>query len=145
MEGCHWAFRKSTRDQWPSLLQLLLSGRPVRAADAVGWLVDFAGPMDETLSTAWQLASGTHAGIAERTLETGVLDGIPAEVRDLPPAGSPATEAARRAIVETVKASCGATLSDAIGIQAAHSARFMVTDACKRGAVGSEYSRTMAV
>jgi len=145
MEGCHWTFRKAARDQWPRLLHLLVSGRPVRATDAAGWLVDFAGPLEATLSTAWKLASGKDAGIAQRTLDTGALEGVPADVRDLPPGGSPATEAARKAILDTVQASCSATLAEAISIQATHSARFMVSDACKRGAVGSEYARTMRV
>jgi hypothetical protein len=29
--------------------------------------------------------------------------------------------------------------------QAAHSARFMITDACTRGVVGAEFSKTMGV
>jgi enoyl-CoA hydratase/carnithine racemase len=143
MEGCHWTFRKAPRDAWPRLLHLLLSGRPVGAADAVGWLVDFAGPIDAALATAWTLASGRDAGIARRPFADGPLAGVPSDAPGLSPAGSPAMEAARRAIVETVAAACTATAADALTLQAAHSARFMVTDACRRGVVGAEYSRTM--
>jgi hypothetical protein len=101
--------------------------------------------MDEVLSTAWKLASGKDAAVSRRAFDAGVLADIPSDVPGLPAAGSPATEAARKAILDTVKASCGATLADALAIQAAHSARFMVTDTCNRGVVGAEFSKTMAV
>ena len=39
MEGCHWSFRKRSKPgDWPKLLQMLMTGRPVRASEAVGWL-----------------------------------------------------------------------------------------------------------
>jgi enoyl-CoA hydratase/carnithine racemase len=145
MEGCHWTFRKATPEQRPRLLHLMLSGRPVRATDAVGWLLDYAGPMDKTLSTAWSLASSKDAGVPIRRLDESVLEGVPTNISDLPAAGSPAAEAARKAIVDTVQASCGATLADALAIQAAHSARFMVSETCTRGAIGAEFSKTMRV
>jgi enoyl-CoA hydratase/carnithine racemase len=145
MEGCHWPFRKAKSEHWPRLLHLLLSGRPVAAGDTVGWLIDYAGPMNDVLATAWKVASGRDAGIARRPLEEGSLEGVPGDVSGLAPAGSPATEAARRAIAEAVQASCGATLADALAIQARHSAEFMVTETCRRGLVGGEYTRTMKV
>jgi enoyl-CoA hydratase len=145
MEGCHWTFRKAASKDWPRLLHLLLSGSPVRAEHAVGWLVDYSGPIDEVLSTSWALASGGAPAVAARVLNEQALEGIPEGVRDLPEAGSPGTDAARKAILDCVRASCGATLADALAIQAVHSAEFMVTSACRKGRVGSEYSRTMAV
>jgi hypothetical protein len=99
--------------------------------------------MDKTLSTAWSLASSKDAGVPIRRLDESVLEGVPTNISDLPAAGSPAAEAARKAIVDTVQASCGATLADALAIQAAHSARFMVSETCKRGAIGAEFSKTM--
>lgn len=145
MEGCHWPFRKATREQQSRLLELLLTGRSVAAAKAAGWLVDFAGPMDAVLSTAWALAGGQDAGVARRPFEAGAMAGVPTDVPGLSPAGSAATEAARQAIVDTVQASCGVALAEALGVQAGHSARFMVTDACTRGVVGGEYAKTMKV
>ncbi len=144
MEGCHWTFRKATRDQRPRLLQMLLTGRPVSGADATGWLIDFAGSMDDVLSVAWKLASGKDTGVSRRRFDAAAIE-IPADLPGLPPAGSQASEAARKAILDTVRASCGATLADALAIQAAHSARFMVTEACTRGVVGGEFSKTMGV
>lgn len=145
MEGCHWAFRKAQRGDYPKLLQLLLSGRSVKAEDAVGWLVDFSGSMDESLAAAWALASGGKTSVKARPLNEGALDGIPADVTGLPPVGSPATETARKAILDCIRAACGARLPDALAIQAKHSAEFMTTSACRKGRVGGEYSRTMAV
>ncbi|HXI02082.1 MAG TPA: hypothetical protein VNI57_02790, partial [Candidatus Saccharimonadales bacterium] len=66
--------------------------------------------------------------------------GVPS---DLPGAGEPATEAARRAIVDCVRASCAESLSGALGVQARHSAEFMTSSWCHRGAVGTEAARTL--
>lgn len=145
MEGCHWPFRKATREQQSKLLSLLLGGRPVAAAQATGWLIDFAGPMEAVLSTAWNLASGKDAGVPRRTFEAGAMRDVPTDVAGLPAAGSQATAAARKAIVDTVVASCGVPVAEALTVQALHSAKFMVTDACTRGVVGGEYAKTMKV
>src|SRR5579862_5388338 len=97
MEGCHWPFRKSQPHDWPKLLQLLMSGRSVKAEEAVGWLIDVCGPMESALSTAWALASGGKSSVAHRAVNSQALDGIPADVSGLPASGSPATDAARKA------------------------------------------------
>lgn len=143
MEGCHWSFRKAASEDWPRLLSLLLGGRPVPASDAVGWLVDAALPMPEALATAWKLAV-TDEGAVGRTLVQEALAGVPTEALDLP-SGSPQTEAARRAIVETIQGACGVPLAEALEVQSRHSAQFMVSDACRGGRVGSEAQRTLAV
>ena len=49
MEGCHWALRRAEKDDWPKVLEMLLTGRPVKAADAVGWLIDHAAPLEDAL------------------------------------------------------------------------------------------------
>ena len=54
-------------------------------------------------------------------------------------------EAARKAISDCVRASCGVPVAEAITVQARHSAAFMVTNWCKRGRVGGEYAKTMAL
>ncbi|NIN73072.1 MAG: hypothetical protein GTO46_14320, partial [Gemmatimonadetes bacterium] len=38
MEGCHWPFRKADHQHWPKLVELLLTGKTVKAGEAVGWL-----------------------------------------------------------------------------------------------------------
>jgi enoyl-CoA hydratase/carnithine racemase/3-hydroxyacyl-CoA dehydrogenase len=143
MEGCHWPFRRAAREHWPHLLEILLEGKPVSAGKAVGWLVDAAGPLDKALALVSELLEGRSA-LPRRGLETGSLDGIPDEVPGLSP-GSESTEAARRAIVETVRAACAVPLSEALEVQADHSAEFMVTTACRRGTVGAEADRTLRV
>jgi len=110
MEGCHWPFRKVNRDQWPKLVRLLLTGVPVTAKDAVGWLSDYSGPMRESLQTVWRLASCGAAGVTRRRLDEGVLKGVPLDA-GVPVSDSPATQAARRAIMQSIRDSCGAALA----------------------------------
>jgi len=143
MEGCHWNFRKARKADWPKLLTMLLSGKSVRAEETVGWLVDATGSMDESLATAWAIASGT-SGIARRAFDQGALEGLP-EPTGLPAAEGPSLEAGRKAILDCARASCGAPLADALSIQAKHSAEFMKTPACRKGRVGSEFIKTMAI
>jgi enoyl-CoA hydratase/carnithine racemase/3-hydroxyacyl-CoA dehydrogenase len=145
MEGCHWPFRKAGSDDWPRLIQLLLTGRAVKASDAVGWLIDFSGSMEDTLQTAWEVASGGDHGLALRNLEQGALKGVPLEVAGLPAAGSPGVEAARGAIMACIIDACDATLFEALPAQAKHSAGFMVSSACREGVIGTDYTKTMAV
>ena len=106
-------------------------------------IFDAAGPLNDALETAWKLAGG-QGGPPQRTLEEGALDGVSAEA-NVPPSDNPATEAARRAIMETIRQSCGVKLSEAIEVQARHSADFTVSSFCKEGSIGTECRRTMMV
>jgi enoyl-CoA hydratase/carnithine racemase/3-hydroxyacyl-CoA dehydrogenase len=142
MEGCHWPLRKVDRDHWPKLVRLLLSGAPVKAKDAVDWLIDYAGSMEDSLEMVWNLASGGGAGLSIRKPDEGKLKDVPAEV-NLPSSENPATEAARKAIMDTIKDSCGVGLSEALDLQARHSANFSVTSFCKEGSIGAEYNKMM--
>jgi enoyl-CoA hydratase/carnithine racemase len=145
MEACHWPFRKADPDHWPKLLGLLLTGRGARASDAAGWLVDFAGPLDQALQTAWKVASGADHGLKQRAVESGALKGVPTDTRDLPVADSPAMETARGAIIECMQQACGLPLSEALEVQAKRSADFLASATCREGQVGAEYTRTMSV
>jgi len=145
MEGCHWPFRKSDRKQWPKLVKLLLGGAPVKAKDAVDWLIDYSGPMREALNAAWNLATNSQAAVVViRKLDGGVLENIPAD-SGVSPSDNPATEAARKAIMESVRASCSVLLSEALDIQAKHSAGFTASSYCKGGSIGADHARTMLV
>jgi hypothetical protein len=53
--------------------------------------------------------------------------------------------AGRKAILENVRDSCGATLADALEIQARHSGGFMTSRECQHGVIGAMYKRTMEV
>jgi enoyl-CoA hydratase/carnithine racemase len=145
MEGCHWPFRKADSADWPKLLELLLTGRPVRASKAVGWLVDYAGPIDEALKKAWQVVTHGEHGLKRRIVEKGGLSGVPTDLPGLPASDGPDNQAARKAIMDSVQASCGASLGEALEVQARHSGGFMQSKACQRGVIGSDYKKTMKV
>jgi enoyl-CoA hydratase/carnithine racemase len=145
MEGCHWPFRKSRPEDWPRVLHMLLSGEAVRAPDAAGWLVDYAGPVDQVLAMAWTMATGASGAPPRRSVEPGVLEGIPREVPGLALTSGPAGEAAVRAIVECVQGACASPLSEALELQARHSAEFMSGPGCRKGEIGAQYTKTMAV
>ena len=143
MEGCHWPFRKCAPRQRPQLLKLLLTGRPVKAGEAVGWLIDSAGPLPDALKTAWAIATHGDHGLTMRPVETGALTGV-ADGSMAEFAGS-GNEAGVRAILENIRASCGTSLSEALDVQARHSAGFMSSGECRKGAIGATYARTMTV
>jgi enoyl-CoA hydratase/carnithine racemase len=145
MEGCHWPFRKARAGDWPRIASLLLSGRPIKAGDGVGWLIDAAAPLDAALQTAWKVATGGDHGLPRRELEEGALAGLPTEAPGLTPATTPETEAARKAIIDCVAQACGASLAEALAIQAQHSAGFMASPACRKGAIGAMAKKTLAV
>ncbi|MFV1964153.1 MAG: hypothetical protein ACC628_01930 [Pirellulaceae bacterium] len=137
MEGCHWPFRKANQAKWPKLVELLLRGTPVKAQEAVGWLVDYSGSMRESLETAWRTASRGAAALPMRKLEEGVLHGLSANV-GVALSDNAATEAARKAIVESIRNSCGVPLSEALDIQARHAAEFTASACCRDGSIGAE-------
>jgi enoyl-CoA hydratase/carnithine racemase len=144
MEGCHWPFRKADKQHWPELMRLLLEGRPVKARDAAGWLVDYAGSMDESIQTVWRLANGTD-GMKRRPLADGKLEGVEKSAPRLKAADTPLIQAGRKAILDCIRDSCGATLAEAIGLQSRHSGNFMTEKACLKGVVGSMYQKTVKI
>lgn len=145
MEGCHWPFRKAAPEAWPKLFALLLGGRPVKAEEAVGWLIDSAAPLDEALKTAWTIAAGGDHGIWRRSVEQGALKGMPTEPSGLKAAANPAMEAARKAIFANIKQSSEATLAEALAVQARNSGEFMTSKPCRKGIVGAACAKTMTV
>ena len=140
MEGCHWPFRKTDHGNWPKLLELLLTGRPVTGSNAVGWLTDATGGLDECLKSAWDLAAN---GGRKQITEIG-LSNVSTAIPKLSSADEK-TEQARQAIVECVTASCQASIGEALNIQSKHSAGFMIEELCLRGVVGVEFAKTMKV
>jgi hypothetical protein len=70
---------------------------------------------------------------------------MPREVSGLPASDNPGTGAARLAILDSIQKSCGSPLSEALSIQARHSAEFMKTSACKQGRIGAEFTKAMSV
>jgi enoyl-CoA hydratase/carnithine racemase/3-hydroxyacyl-CoA dehydrogenase len=142
MEGCHWPYRKTGAEHWPRLLEMTLGGRPVGARDAVGWLVDYAAPLDDAVAMTWKIANGDDHGLPLRRVEEGALKEITEASASAAVAGN---GAAQRAIVDTIRASCAVTLADALTIQAKHSAGFMAGEDCRKGAIGAAFTKTMRV
>jgi enoyl-CoA hydratase/carnithine racemase len=144
MEGCHWSFRKVNKEDKVKLLKLLLEGEQVRAKDAIGWLIDYAGSNSEALKIAWKIATGKDHGLIKRNVDDNALSEISFEIKLQPP-DNPGMEAARKAIIGTIRDSCGTDLNEALTTQAKHSAGFMISDACKNGTIGAEHKRVMDV
>jgi len=144
MEGCHWSFRKIKNEDRQKLLKLLLEGEQVKAKDAVGWLIDYAGSSNEALQIAWKIATGKDHVLVKRDVTENALDEISFDIKLQAP-DNPGMEAARKAIIETIRDSCGTDIKEALTIQAKHSAEFIISDACKNGRIGSEFKRVMDV
>jgi len=140
MEGCHWFFRKAAPEAWPKVLAMLLEGRPVKAGKAVGWLADYAGPLDAAIKACWAIATG-ESPVPMRPVDASPLAGVPAEVPGLPAANAK-VEAGRRAILDAVREACAAPLSEALTIQAGHAGRFLGHPSCKGGSIGAAFAKT---
>ncbi|MBL7114107.1 MAG: enoyl-CoA hydratase/isomerase family protein [Bacteroidales bacterium] len=145
MEGCHWPFRKVTPENYPNLLRLLLTGKPVRAKESVGWLTDFAGPLEETIKIAWKIASGAEHGVKKREVVQDHLTNVTKDLPGLEDTDDTSLEEARKAIIGSIQNSCNAPLSEAISIQSKRSGNFMTTSLFKKGAIGSAYTKTWLV
>jgi len=145
MEGCHWPFRRMAREHRPRLLAMLLEGRQIEASEGVGWLLDFAGGLDDTLKIAYEMAADRDHGAVRRGLEEGPLDGVTDAVGELSTAASPGMDAGRKAILQTIRAATGVSLGEALEIQARHSGGFMVSKACRSGVIGSAWKKTTQV
>ncbi len=144
MEGCHWPFRKASKEDWPKLLKLMLNGNQVKAKDTVGWLCDYTGTEEEALEMAWKLANEEDHSLTLRKVVENAVTGIPSDIQ-LPAPDNAGMEAARKAIMETIVDACNASLSDALSIQSKHSGNFMTSNYCKRGMVGSAFNQVMNV
>ncbi len=142
MEGCHLPFRRCAPGHWPRILALLLEGRPLPAAEARGWLIDVAAPLEEALAAAWAIASGGDHGVTKRPLETGPLTGVTDRIGALSETANRGTEAGRKAIAGTVRDACAQPLETALEVQARHSGAFMVTPECRNGQVGAAFRKT---
>lgn len=145
MEGCHWPFRKTIPENYHKLLRLLLTGKSIKAKESVGWLTDFAGPLEETIKIAWNIASGGGHGLKNREVVRESLKNVTRDMPELEGTDDPSLEESRKAIIGCIQASCDALLSEAISIQATISGNFMTTSLFKKGAIGSAYAKTWLV
>ncbi|HWR83152.1 MAG TPA: enoyl-CoA hydratase-related protein [Candidatus Deferrimicrobium sp.] len=143
MEGCHWPLRRAGHEHRSQIVRLLLTGQPVKATEAVGWLVDYAGSMENCLKTVWALVNDAAPHPPARQVATGPIN-VTFEI-DLPNADNQAVEAARSAIADCIRQSCAVPLSEALTVQAKMAGHFMADKYCRQGRIGSEAVRTMVV
>jgi hypothetical protein len=120
---------------------MLLSGESVKASEASGWLVDYAGSMEDSIKAAWEMAAGISK-VKERPLTDGAFD-VPMDVRL--PAATNGSEAGRSAIADCIKQSCAAPLGEAISVQAKLAGQFMAGKHCREGRIGADAAKTLAV
>jgi hypothetical protein len=123
---------------------MLRTGETVRAKEAVGWLVDHAATMDESLRAAWTLAIAGERAVRRRAVEPGRLEGVIADPPGIPGPASAAEDEVRRAFVRCIEDSCRATAAEALAVQARHAAESLASPACRTGRVGAERTRTMS-
>jgi len=145
MEGCHWPFRKMQENDYPKFLNMLLTGKPVKAATTVGWLTDFAGSTQDCIQMAWKIAIGEDSGIQRRELNEASITNVTNNIPAFDAQGDIALEVSRKAMIDAIKESCAASFADSNSVQAKHSGNFMVSEQMKRGVVGSIYKKTYLV
>jgi hypothetical protein len=87
---------------------------------------------------------GDHGPVGRRQVAKEALSKIPTEV-SLPGANSPAIDAARKAIMDCIRESCGSSLAESLDVQAKHSAGFMSSDFCRKGVIGAACAKIMDV
>lgn len=162
MEACHWPLRRADEDGRREILAMLLTGRPRKAADCRGWLVDFAGPLEEALAAAWALVRGERDGsdrssasgssgpsIARRPLTAGAMPQVAGELdaalEAVPAADSSQMEGGREAIAECIRESTAVDAAEALEVQAKLAAQFLAGPACAAGVVGQAYRKTVKV
>lgn len=139
MEGTHLPYRRSAPADWPKVRQMLLTGKAMKAPEAVGWLADYAGSPSECLQMAWNLATG-KGSIALRPIQK---EGFVLPSVEPMPTPSKSQEAARLAITSCSQASCAVSYDKALDTQARASAEFMLSKPCHKGAVGSAMKKAM--
>jgi enoyl-CoA hydratase/carnithine racemase len=145
MELCHWSFRKAKAEDRPKIVQMLIEGNFIKAKDAVGWLVDYTGNINDCIKMAWKLANEGELVLPKRIVEEKPLVEIPADMNNITQTDNNVLINARIAILNNIRKSCEATLSEAIMIQARNSAQFMLSKECWNGFVGNDFVKTMEV
>jgi enoyl-CoA hydratase len=143
MEGCHWAIRKAKPEDRSHLYKMLLDGKPLKAKNAIGWLIDFSGSQEETLKKAWELVTQNENTLKLRQPEENPISNFVIDDSILSPVTDLSMEEARKVIAKCIEDSCKSTLEDAIAVQAKLSGEFMVSKLCRKGKVGSEYDKIM--
>jgi len=131
MGGCDLPFRRTAQENWPKITRMLLTGDPIRAKDAVGWLIDFSGPIEEVIGKAWGIVNSTET-LPLRKLETAALSPLPTLPHNLPPGN----DAARKEVWNTIHGTCCVKLGDVLDRRAGLVATFICGKQCSKGQIG---------
>ena len=129
--------RKLIRDANKGKLEMLLTGKALNSSDATGWLVDYSGSLEETLQVVWKIVSNGDHEIKKQEIDSGVITGLEICIKTYG-SNNPLTIAGSKAIIDCAINSCSVNLDESIVVQAKHSARFMGSNNCRKGLIGSE-------
>ena len=90
------------------------------------------------------MVSGDGSALNKRELQDKPLTCIPIDM-NLPAADGASDEGARKAIAACISEACGCDLSEALNVQAKHSADFMSSRFCRKGMIGAEAGKVMSI
>jgi enoyl-CoA hydratase/carnithine racemase/3-hydroxyacyl-CoA dehydrogenase len=144
MEGCHLPFRKTGCANYNKILTMLMTGKSLSAKDGQGWLIDYSAPLNEALKKIWEIVTFKDHGLPLRKVEKGEIP-ISAESISIPVCDNKLVIAGRKAIFECIKSACAVNYNQALTVQARHSAGFMISQECKKGVIGKNYSKSMGL
>jgi len=141
MEGCHWVLRKTEKSKRGQMLEMLISGKQINASQALGYLVDFTGNMQECLEMTGKLLSNDNPPLPKRKIIETSMPEVASDFEKLSWSDNAQVLAAQKEIADCVIASCSASVKDALGIQSKLSARFMSGQLFRKGKIGAEYDK----
>lgn len=141
MEGCHWVLRKTEISQRKRMLEMLLNGHQINSTQALGFLVDFTGSLQECLQMANRMVTNGDGIPTRRKVEESSLPDLSSEINALVCSENPLVLAAQKEIAECVLASCAVSAEDALQVQSKFSAEFMSGQLFRKGKIGVEYDK----
>lgn len=141
MEGCHWVLRKTNTDNHSKMLEMLLHGQQINARQALGFLVDSSGTMNDCLAMTKNILENGDTALPKRKIIENAIPHIASEIEKIKWSENPQILSAQKEIAGCVIASCSATADEALQIQAKVSAQFMSGQLFRKGKIGIEYDK----
>lgn len=141
MEGCHWVLRKTEKNKRGKMLEMLINGKQINASEALGYLIDFTGSMEECLEMTGKILSDEKQALSKRKIVETSIPEVASDFEKLNWSDNAQVLAAQKEIANCVIASCSASIKDALGIQSKLSARFMSGQLFRKGKIGLEYDK----
>ncbi|MCO5254965.1 MAG: enoyl-CoA hydratase-related protein [Bacteroidetes bacterium] len=141
MEGCHWVFRKTSKDEHSVMLDMLMHGKQVNAQQAQGFLVDYTGSLQECLVMTKNILAKGDAALTKRSVVKEAMPHIASEIEKVNWSDNPLIQSAQKEIADCIIAACSANMEDALQVQAKVSAKFMSGQLFRKGKIGLEYDK----